>query len=390
MTLVEIKSRKEEQLFLQVHNSINRSCPHWVQPLSRDVLSVFDPKKNKAFATGAAQRWLLLADSGRCIGRVAAFVNRKYKNKGDTFPVGGIGFFDCIDQQEAANLLFDTARDWLRQRGMQAMDGPINFGERDRWWGLLVEGFHAPLYGMNYNPPYYQELFENYGFQNFYNQICWSLPVANTSTQLQPKFYDAHARYGADPAFSARYVTKKEFDRLVHDFCTVYNKAWAQHEGNKEMSEVQAVRLFKALKPIMDEKLIWFVYHHEQPIAMWISIPDINQLIYNLKGRFGWLEKIKFMINRYRGVCTRFVGIIYGIVPEFQGSGVDYYMIVEAERVIKQQTRYRETELQWQGDFNPKMLNISRNLGAVQSRRLVTYRYIFDREVPFQRHPILS
>ncbi len=91
-------------------------------------------------------------------------------------PVGGIGFFDCINDQAAADMLFDVAKHWLLQKGMEAMDGPINFGERDRWWGLVVEGFEPPpLYCMNFNPPYYQHLFENYGFRNYFNQICFGM-----------------------------------------------------------------------------------------------------------------------------------------------------------------------------------------------------------------------
>ena len=84
---------------------------------------------------------------------------------------GGIGFFDCIDDQETANFIFDFCKNWLMERGMEAMDGPINFGERDKFWGLLIEGFHEPLYGMNFHAPYYQKLFENYGFQIYFNQL---------------------------------------------------------------------------------------------------------------------------------------------------------------------------------------------------------------------------
>jgi hypothetical protein len=327
-------------------------------------------------------------NDGSYIGRIAAFVNKKYSNKGDKAPVGGMGFFDCIDDQAAAHVLFDTARDWLTAKGVQAMDGPINFGERDRWWGLLVEGFHPPLYGMNYNPPYYQKLFEQYGFRLFYNQICWHLPVAGEKTQLQPKFYEAHAHFSVKPEFKAVQVRKKNLDKYARDFVTVYNKAWAKHEGNKEMTNDQAVKLFRSMKPVMDETIAWFVYHHQDPIAMWINIPDLNQVFRHMNGKFGWWEKLKFMYYLKRGVCDRFVGLIYGIVPEFQGTGVDYFMIVEAEKVIKQYSRYKTVELLWQGDFNPKMLNISKNLGGVQSRRLITYRYNFDGS-PVERHPII-
>ncbi|MCW5912066.1 MAG: hypothetical protein KIT62_13410 [Cyclobacteriaceae bacterium] len=391
MNIVEVKSPKAERDFIRAHVHGNQPDPNWIRPLDKDILQVFDPLKNKTFRFGEACRWVLY-DNHKPVGRIAAFVNKKYKNKDDEFPVGGIGFFDSPDNLQAAFLLFDTAKAWLAEHGMQAMDGPINFGERDRWWGLLVHGFYEPLYGMNYNPPYYRQLFEAYGFGVFYNQYCWSIPVAGVANQLQSKFYEAHDRFVIDPEFQARSLAHPamDIDTCIRDFCTVYNKAWAIHEGNKEMNAEQASKIFKALKPILDPDLVWFVYHHTDSVAMWISIPDMNQIIKHLNGKFNLLAQARFFYHKLKRTCDRFVGIIYGIVPEFQGSGVDYFMIVEAEKVIKAKGVYKETELLWQGDFNPKMLNISRNLGAEHCRTLITYRYIFDRSVPFKRHPIIG
>lgn len=390
MELVEVNNKQKEIEFLKVHIYINKNNPNWIRPLDKDVIAVFDPKKNKAFRQGEVIRWLLKDDNKKLIGRIAAFVNKQYKNKGDNLKVGGIGFFDCIDNQEAANLLFDTAKTWLQQRGMEAMDGPINFGERDKWWGLLISGFQAPLYTMNYNPPYYQQLFQNYGFRIFYNQICWSLSVADKLDQLQSKFYTSHQSFANKPDFKAEHLKKTQLRKFADDFSTVYNKAWAKHEGNKEISGDQALRLLLSMKPILDEKLIWFVYHKAEPVAMWVNIPDLNQIVKYLNGQFNLWAKLKFLLLKKWGICTRFVGIVYGIVPEFQGTGVDYFMIVEAEKKIKAATRYKQVELQWQGDFNPKILNISRNLGAEQSRMLATYRCLFDPQRPFHRHPIIE
>ena len=153
MNLNMVASKKDEADFLEVHVEINRSNPNWIRPLDNDVLSVFDPSKNKFLKHGEIIRWVLKDDDHKLIGRIAAFINGKYKSKGDKFPVGCIGFFDCTDDQNAANTLFDKAQKWLLEKGMEAMDGPINFGDRDKWWGLLVEGFHQPIYNMNYNPP---------------------------------------------------------------------------------------------------------------------------------------------------------------------------------------------------------------------------------------------
>ena len=232
-------------------------------------------------------RWILEDDAGKCIGRVAAFINKKYKTKGDTVPVGGMGFFECIHDQNAANILLDACKEWLEKNGMGAMDGPINFGERDRWWGLQVEGFQQPLYCMNYNHPYYQQLFETYGFKLFFYQYCYSLKVKN---RLQEKFYARHKEVALNPDYKAIHITKKDLEQFAKDFTLVYNKAWAGHGGLKQMEEKTVIAMFNNMKPVIDEKISWFVYYKNQPIAVWLNIVDLNQWFKYLKGRFDWWE----------------------------------------------------------------------------------------------------
>ena len=141
MQLIAVNTPVLAKEFIQANVALNKGNKAYIRPIDKEINEVFDPEQNKAFRHGEAIRWILKDDEGRLIGRIAAFVNKKYKNKGDDVPVGGVGFFDCINNQEAADMLLDVARHWLSQRGMEAMDGPINFGERDKWWGLLVEGF---------------------------------------------------------------------------------------------------------------------------------------------------------------------------------------------------------------------------------------------------------
>ena len=375
MELVQVLDKSLAKKFLEVPITIYKNDPNFIRPLDKDVNDVFDQKKNKTFRFGECARWLL-KDNDILIGRIAAFVNKKYKNKGDEQPTGGIGFFECINNQQAADMLFDVAKSWLMQRGMEAMDGPINFGERDRWWGLVTEGFKPPIYLMNYNLPYYQTLFENYGFKKFYNQICWHLFV---QTRLNEKFIEQDEKYNANPEFKAIHIKKKQLQKFANDFSIVYNKAWASHEGNKQLSKEVAYKMFKAMKPVMDEDLIWFVYHNNEPIAFWVNLPELNQIFKYLNGRFGFFEKLKYLWLKKKGVCNKFTGIVFGVIPEYQGKGIDYYMIVEGAKVIQQKKQYNELELQWQGDFNPRILNISRHIGAKQSRMLTTCRYLFDR-----------
>ncbi len=386
MKLDEVKDKRGAEEFIRINVELNRGDTHYIRPLDKDVHQVFDANKNKAFRHGEITRWVLKDDAGKLIGRIAAFVNDKYKTKGDDIRVGGIGFFDCINDQQAANYLFDTAKEWLKSRGMEAMDGPINFGERDRWWGLQVEGFQEPLYCMNYNPPYYQQLFENYGFQNFFNQYCYSLKIKD---RLREKFYTRHAELAKDPNFKAVHTTKKNLEKFAKDFTIVYNKAWAGHAGLKQMEEKVVMKMFNAMKPVMDERINWFTYYKDEPIAVWLNIVDLNQWFKYLNGRFDWWGKLKFLWIKATKKNKKFCGLIFGIVPEFQGKGVDAFMIMEAAKVIQEPMLYDDYEMQWIGDFNPKMIGIALSLGTKVSRRLITYRYLFDRKKEFKRHPVL-
>src|SRR5688572_3939007 len=386
--LIEVTTPQLADNFLQVNVDINKSNPNYIRPLDKDINDVFDKNKNKAFRFGTVIRWVLKNEKGELVGRIAAFTNKKYKNKGDDLPVGGIGFFDCINDQRAADVLFDVAKHWLMQQGMQAMDGPINFGERDRWWGVIVQGFQEPPYGMNYNPPYYKELFEQYGFRKFFEQICLGV---DPKKKLNDKLFQRHAMYSDKDSFRAVHINKNQLEEFAKDFTIVYNAAWAGHGGVKQLRKDQVLQMFKKMKPVMDEKIIWFAYHNEDPIAVFVNLPDLNQWFKYLNGKFDLLHKLKFLWIKKTKPCKKFTGLVFGIVPEFQGKGIDAFIIVESAKIIQAPAvPYTEYEMQWIGAFNPKMLNVAEGIGdTFRSRILVTYRYLFDRTKEFKPHPVL-
>lgn len=398
MQLIEVTTPALAKDFLRVNNIINKHNPAYIFPLEKDVNEVFDKEKNKAFRHGEANRWVLKDANGQLIGRIAAFVNKKYKNKGDDVPVGGIGFFDCINDQQAADMLFDVAKHWLMQKGMQAMDGPINFGERDRWWGLVVKGHELPpMYCMNFNAPYYVHLFENYGFKNYFNQICFGMKA---SSRLHQKFYDRHAELAKNPDFSSANMKKNQLDKFAKDFTIIYNKAWAGHGGLKQLEEKVVRKMFQSMKPVMDERINWFIYHKDEPIGMWINLPDLNQWFKYLKGKFSLWHKLKFLWIKATKKNSKFTGLVFGIVPEFQGIGADSYVIVEGCKMVQgliirngeyiiNKPIYEDYEMQWIGEFNPKMVNVAEAIAGNRSRILTTYRYLFDRTKEFKPHPIL-
>jgi hypothetical protein len=389
LNIVEVTTPQLAKFFLQVPVQLYKGDPNWIRPLDKDINDVFDEKKNKAFRFGKCIRWVLKDEKGRAAGRIAAFINKKYKNKGDDVPVGGIGFFECINNQFAADMLLDTAKSWLEQQGMEAMDGPINFGERDRWWGLVTQGFNPPLYCMNYNHPYYATLFGNYGFRVFYNQICFGL---DPQKPLDERINQRHAAAEANPDISFSIIKKNQLEKFAADFATVYNKAWAGHGGLKEMAKEQVLIMFKKMKPVMDERIIYFAYHKGEAIAMFVNLPNLNDYFKHLNGKFGPLQKLHFFLRQKLAPTKKFNGLVFGVVPEWQGKGIDSYIIGECARIIQTPAKiYTDYEMQWIGDFNPKMINVAENLGdTYHSRVLSTYRYLFNREKEFKRHPMLA
>ena len=185
-------------------------------------------------------------------------------------------------------------------------------------------------------------------------------------------------------------VDSHNLDKYVSDFVTVYNRAWASHGGGKDISLAQGKLIFKTMKPVIDPKIVWFVYYKGEPVAFWLNLPDLNQYFKHLKGKFGLVQKLQFLYYKTFQKSKRVIGIAFGVVPEWQGKGVDNYMCIEGQNVMLSELSYTEYEMQWIGDFNPKMINVAKGLGAELSRKLRTYRYHFDESKPFERHKMLG
>lgn len=381
LKMIKIETKKHVKEFHAFSARLYRNDPEYIQPLENDIEAVFDPSKNKLFQTGNCERFLCKNAENETIGKIAVFINEKYAQE---IPTGGIGFFDCIDDQMPANFMFDFAKNWLQNFGFKAMDGSINFGERDQFWGIVIDGFSEPLYGMNYNFPYYQKLFENYGFQIFYEQLCYG---RNIHAEVSEIFKWMHARHLRNPSISARPLKVKKIKKFAEDFTEIYNAAWADHGEGKQISFDKTYKMFKKMKPVLNEHISWFVYENNKPIAMWINIPDLNQWFKYLNGKLGWLQKLKFLWLKHFKKNEKMVGIVFGVIPKWQKTGIEGFMIWEGTQHIRKHTDFTETELQWIGDFNPKMIKIAENLDTKVTKRLATFRYLFDREKEFVRHP---
>ncbi len=384
MKMIEVVSPRQIKEFLLLQPRLYKNESNYIRPLDRDIESVFNPKKNKSFEHGECIRWILQNNQEETIGRVAAFVNYKTASLNNSQPTGGMGFFECVNNKQAAFLLFDACKTWLQTKGMEAMDGPINFGNRSAWWGLLVDGFDIPpIYSMNYHFSYYKNLFETYGFQVYFNQLTFG---RKTLKDFNQKIYKKAKMLEGDKRYVFRHMEINKIKRYAEDFRTVYNAAWAKHSGVAQMSKVQAEALLKQFKPIIDPKIIWFGYFQEKPIAIFISLPDINQIFKRLNGQLNLWAKLKFLYYKQTIKVNKMFGMVFGVVPEFQGKGVDGAIVLAAAQLVqKDYYRYERVEMNWIGDFNPKMILVARQVGGRVVKTHATYRKLFDESKPFER-----
>jgi hypothetical protein len=372
MTIIEVNNKQTRNAFLDAARLIYKNDSNFICPLDDDIEAVFDPKKNVFYQFGKATRWILTNDNGELIGRVAAFVNEK-KAYNYEQPTGGMGFFECINDEGAAFLLFETAKQWLQQNGMQAMDGPINFGENDMFWGLLIDGFMPQSYGMNYHHSYYKKFFDDYGFTTLYEQITNHISAHKPFPERFTKIANWVIK---KPGYSFQHLKAAEIEKFATDFMEIYNDAWKDFDNFVPIQRATILETFRKMKMIMDENLIWFAYVDNEPAAFMVVLPDANQMIKTFNGKLTLLNKIKFVYNKWKGV-KRMRAVVMGTKTRYQKHGLESAMFIKLKEYVLPLKQYDEMELSWVGDFNDKMLALHEAMGGVFGKKHATMRYIF-------------
>ena len=385
MELIKVTDKKTRKEFIKVAKIIYKNDDTWVCPLDNEIDAIFDPGKNVYYNHGEAERWILKDNNNKLTGRIAAFIDHNTAHSQDQ-PTGGIGFFECINDKKTAYLLFDTAKSWLKEKGMEAMDGPINFGETDKYWGLLVDGFTHPSYEIAYNHRYYQDLFESYGFKTYYKQEGFHVDLTK---ELPEKFMKIAEWVAKKPGYEFKHFTWKEKEKFTKDFAEAYNIAWESFKENFEpLKPEYIIKTLTKAKAIIDEEFPWLAYHNGRPIAISLMYPDVNMILKHMNGKLSLWNKLKFVYLKQKKTMTRIRGVLLGVIPKFQGLGVEAAIIWNIAQSVKNKPQYKEVELSWVADFNPKMRKIFVMVGGVSAKHYITYRYLFDRNATFKRYPM--
>lgn len=358
--VIEVESPQQLKAFIMLPFKFYKNDPYWVPPLISERKEFFDKAKNP-FYRGAKTKLFLANKDGKPVGRIATCVNY-YHNEFHSDKVGFFGFFESIDDFEVASKLFKVAMITLKSEGMEIMRGPMNFSTNHEI-GFLIEGFDYPPTIMNpYNKPYLPKLAEKFGLKKVMDLhgylITKETPISERQLRVVNKVKERSN-------IRIRALDLSKFDEEVGLVNQIYNQAWAHNWGFVPMPEDEFFHMAKSLKEIVDQDMVLVAYVNDEPAAFSMAVPDVNQVLINLRGRlfpFGifkvlWNTKIR---NKITGVRM----LTMGVIPRFQKKGIDNIFFVETYlRGIKK--GYSWAELSWILETNELMCRAAENMGAV-------------------------
>jgi GNAT superfamily N-acetyltransferase len=312
-------------LFIKSQWAFYKDDPHWVPPLLMDRKKLLNTNVNPFFRHAEIQ--LFVAEqNNRIVGRIAAITNALH-NATHHDRVGFFGFFESIQDQGVATALFTAAEQWLRDKGMDTIRGPVNPSMNDEC-GLLVHGFDGPpVILMSYNPPYYVNLIENAGFGKAKDLYAYRVTQQTYRSDKLKRIFNTLIERKKITFRSIDFKDKNQYRRDVELIKYMYNTAWQPNWGFVKMTDEEFDFLANDLKQIADSSLVFFAEIMGVPAGFILALPDINQvLIRNRKG--GIVKGALLLLMKSKKIDILRI-LVLGVLPEFQKSGVDAAMYSE-------------------------------------------------------------
>ncbi len=358
LVIKPVENRKELMQFIKLVWKINANDPNWVPPLIMDRLKILNKKKNPFFKHAEAEYFLAYQD-GEVVGRIAAITNQMH-NDFHQDNIGFFGFLEGINDTNIFEALLDTAKDWLRDKGKDAMIGPMNPSTNDEI-GFLIEGFDTPpFFMMTHNPPYYKEIMEKlkyekakdvYAYYIHKDTIVISDKLLRVTEAIRKKFN-----------VKLRAVNLKDFDAELERIRYVYNNAWAKNWGFVPMTPEEFDFIADDFRKIIDPRLVLIAEIEGKPVGFSLALPDYNKVFAKIKnGRLfptGW---ITFLRERKKIKSLRVITL--GVVQELQHSGIGGLFYLETfQRGTK--AGYVDAEMSWILEDNDLMNRAARLLGG--------------------------
>jgi hypothetical protein len=356
LTLEEVRNKDNLMAFIRLPWDIYREDRYWVPPLIKDQLFKFSP--THPFRSHSEMIFFLAKKGGTIVGRIAGIIDRHYIEFHQE-KIGFFGFFESVHDTQVAEILLTKVRDWLKEKGMEKMVGPMNPSTNDEC-GLLVEGFDdPPCLMMPYNPRYYPSLLENFGLKKAMDLYAYQL---EESTFLNDRLVRITERLiKREPHLRVRSIHLRRLDEELKIIKEIYNQAWSRNWGFVPMTEQEIDDLAKNLKPLVVPDIVLFAYWGEEPVGFSVSLPDYNEVLKHLNGKIGPLGFLKFLY--FSRKIKRIRVMLLGIKQAFQKKGVDGLLYVETfKKGIKK--GYRQSECSWILEENVLMQHGMEALGG--------------------------
>lgn len=379
---IDITKRSERKRFIKVPWKIYKGDRYWVPPLISERLEFLDPSKNPSFehidaAFFVAKGFVTSeqfakpqpgapppAGSEQTLGSIGAFVNHRH-NEFHNEQVGFFGFFETVNDYDVAEPLLQTACDWVRERGMTAIRGPANFTGNDDAYAMLVDGFNArPVVLMTYNPPYYPEMVERFGFQKAMDLWAWYADMAGlgpNAENLPPKLLRIVEKVRQRSNVQIRKADFKDWDNLVEQVKKIYNSAWELNWGFVPFTDAEMDHLAKGLRQFIDPDIVFIAEIDGEPVGFSLPLPDMCIPLQHMDGRFFPLGWLKFLWYKRQIDWLRIFAL--GVIKEYRGRGIDALLYYETAKAAIAKG-YRHAEMSWILENNDMMNRAVRLFGA--------------------------
>ena len=350
LTITPVETAKERTEFIHFQWEVYKDDPYWVPPLLSEREEFLNPVHGHPFHRHATVRYFMARRNGRPVGRIAALINENH-NLHWNERVGFFGLYEVLDDREASDALLEAAEAFVRQQGMSAIRGPMNFSTNEEC-GLLVDGWNGPpLAMMTYNPRYYVDLIEEAGYVKAMDLLAYLTDLTQyklDGTGINPKLRHVAEKVRERTNATVRPFNFKNFDAEAERFKQIYNAAWAKNWGFVPLTEAELDAEIRSLKPIIDPATIFFAEKEGQTIGAMLPLPDLNQALIRAYPRPGvpeWWTMAKMLYWwKVRGVVTTIRAFAGGFIEEYRGLGLDALLAMAClEAVIRRGYRLMET-----------------------------------------------
>ena len=365
-TITYVASKEEKKTFIEFPYSHYKNDQYWVAPLLLEQKKLLDPKKNP-FYNNAEIALFNVSYNDNHAGRIAAIIDHRY-NKFHNTKTGFFGFFECIDQQSTADLLFKVAEDWLREKGMNTVMGPSNPSMMDEL-GILVEGFDKyPTILMPYNKEYYDKIIKNAGYSKEMDLLAYLVTQDSVDHDRANRAMDIVKK--RLPGIRIRKINLRKIKDEVKIIREIFNSAWSKNWGFIPLSKEEFDQLASDLKSIVDNDFAHIAEIDGEPVGFSIALPDYNQIFRDMNGRLFPTGLFKILWNRKKIDKVRTA--LMGVIPEYQGRGIDALLHREAINSGLQKGVY-SSEVGWILENNIQMVRVAEKLGGTVDKRYRVY-----------------